>query len=131
MSNVQDHLRSADTVIAVVGATDDPAKFGGRIYCDLKAKGFQVRAVNPNRATVDGDISYPTLASVPDNIDIVDVVVPPHVGHSIVEQMSESGLRHLWLQPGAESQSLIEAAEAAQLDVTHHACIMIDAGNVS
>ena len=31
------------TYLAVVGATDDPAKFGGRIYRDLKAKGFRVR----------------------------------------------------------------------------------------
>lgn len=130
MSSIGDHIASAETVIAVVGATDNPAKFGGRIYCDLKAKGFQVRAVNPNRSTVDGDVSYPDLASVPGDIDIVDLVVPSQVGHSIVAQMAELGLRHVWLQPGAESESLIRAAESAQLDVTHHACIMVEAGMV-
>lgn len=130
MSSITDHLTNAHTVIAVVGATDNPAKFGGRIYCDLKAKGFQVRAVNPNRSTVDGDVSYPDLASVPGDIDIVDLVVPPHVGLSIVQQMTDVGLHHVWLQPGAESESLIKAAESAELDVTHHACIMIEAGKV-
>lgn len=130
MSSIVDHLESPETVIAVVGATDNPAKFGGRIYCDLKAKGFEVRAVNPNRETVDGDVCFPDLASVPDDIDIVDMVVPSDVGHRIVDQMVDLGLRHVWLQPGAESPELIEAAETAGLDVTHHSCIMIEAGRV-
>ena len=42
-------LTDPATTIAVVGATDDPAKFGGRIYRDLKGKGFRVLAVNPRR----------------------------------------------------------------------------------
>ena len=130
MADIADHLRDSDTVIAVVGATDTPWKYGGKIYCDLKAKGFQVRAVNPNRATVDGDPTYPDLASVPDEIDIVDVVVPPEIAERIVADAAEIGLTHFWLQPGAESQRVIELAEAAGLEVIHHQCIMVRAGRV-
>jgi predicted CoA-binding protein len=130
MADISDHLRDSDTVIAVVGATDTPWKYGGKIYCDLKAKGFQVRAVNPNRETVDGDSTYPNLASVPDEIDIVDVVVPPEIAERIVADAAEIGLTHFWLQPGAESQRVIELAESAGLDVIHHQCIMVRAGRV-
>ena len=130
MADITEHLESADTVIAVVGATDTPWKYGGKIYRDLKAKGFRVRAVNPNRNSVDGDPAYPDLASVPDEIDIVDVVVPPDVGEHIVVDAAELGLAHIWFQPGAESQRVIERAEAAGLDVTHHQCIMVRAGRV-
>lgn len=130
MADIADHLRDSDTVIAVVGATDTPWKYGGKIYCDLKAKGFQVRAVNPNRDTVDGDSTYPNLASVPDEIDIVDVVVPPEIAERIVADAAEIGLTHFWLQPGAESQRVIELAESAGLEVIHHQCIMVRAGRV-
>lgn len=130
MADIADHLEHADTVIAVVGATDTPWKYGGKIYRDLKAKGFDVRAVNPNRMSVDGDSTYPDLASVPGRIDIVDVVVPPDVGERIVGDAAELGLSHIWFQPGAESQRLIELAEGAGLDVIHHQCIMIRAGRV-
>ncbi len=130
MSTVAEHLLSGDTVIAVVGATDSPGKYGGRIYRDLKSKGFTVRAVNPNRETVDGDPAYPTLAAVPGTIDIVDVVVPPGVGADIVPQTAVLGLRHIWFQPGAESRELILTAEAANLDVIHHDCIMVRASKV-
>lgn len=130
MAEITEHLASAETVIAVVGATDTPWKYGGKIYCDLKAKGFRVRAVNPNRDTVDGDPTYANLAAVPDGIDIVDVVVPPEVGERIVADAAALGLAHIWFQPGAESQRVIEQAEAAGLDVIHHQCIMVRAGRV-
>jgi predicted CoA-binding protein len=130
MADIAEHLESANTVIAVVGATDTPWKYGGKIYRDLKAKGFLVRAVNPNRNSVDGDPAYPDLASVPDEIDIVDVVVPPDVAERIVVDAAELGLTHIWFQPGAESQRVIEQARAAGLDVIHHQCIMVRAGRV-
>ena len=130
MAEIAQHLERADTVIAVVGATDTPWKYGGKIYRDLKVKGFRVRAVNPNRDTVDGDPTYPNLASVPDGIDIVDVVVPPDIGERIVADAAELGLPHIWFQPGAESKRLIELAETAGLDVIHHQCIMVRAGRV-
>ncbi len=130
MADISTHLQSAETVIAVVGATDTPWKYGGKIYCDLKAKGFKVWAVNPNRSSVDGDPTYPDLASVPGDIDIVDVVVPPEIGERIVADAAELGLSHVWFQPGAESRSVIELAEEAGLDVIHHQCIMVQAGRV-
>lgn len=130
MTDVAAHLESADTVIAVVGATDTPWKYGGKIYCDLKAKGFQVRAVNPNRDSVDGDPTYPNLGAVPGEIDIVDVVVPADVGERIVADAAELGLTHIWFQPGAESPRVIGLAEEAGLDVIHHQCIMVQAGRV-
>ncbi|MBT8213605.1 MAG: CoA-binding protein [Acidimicrobiia bacterium] len=130
MADISQHLESADTVIAVVGATDTPWKYGGKIYCDLKAKGFQVRPVNPNRDSVDGDPTFPDLASVPDEIDIVDLVVPPDVGERIVSDAAALGLTHIWFQPGAESRRVIELAEEAGLDVVHHQCIMVQAGRV-
>lgn len=130
MAEIAQHLERADTVIAVVGATDTPWKYGGKIYRDLKTKGFQVRAVNPNRDTVDGDPTYPNLAAVPDRIDIVDVVVPPHVGERIVADAADLGLPHIWFQPGAETKRVIDLAETAGLDVIHHQCIMVRAGRV-
>ena len=55
MNDIASLLHRDDTTIAIVGATDDPAKYGSVIYRDLKHKGFEVFAVNPNRDTVDGD----------------------------------------------------------------------------
>ena len=42
-------LGEPNTTVAVVGASDNPSKFGNIIYRDLRRKGFVVFAVNPNR----------------------------------------------------------------------------------
>lgn len=131
MSELEEHLGRADTVIAVVGATDTRGKYGGIIYRDLKRKGFTVRAINPNRATVDGDPSFPDLGSVPGPIDIVDVVVPPEVGHQAVSDAATLEVDHVWLQPGAESDELINEARSLGLEITHHDCIMVRTSEVS
>lgn len=48
-------LGEEGTTVAVVGATDNPAKYGYVIYRDLKRKGYRVFPVNPGRAAVDSD----------------------------------------------------------------------------
>ena len=75
--SVVDRLDLPDPLIAVVGATDHPGKYGGTIYRNLKAKGYRVAAVNPLRDTVDGDPCVPTLMDLAETPDIVNIVVPP------------------------------------------------------
>jgi len=105
-------LTDPATTIAVVGAGDDPAKWGGRIYRDLKAKGFRVMAVNPGRATVDGDPCYPNLTALPEPPTLVDLVVPPAITLQVLAECRALGLQRVWIQPGAESPMVLAFLEA-------------------
>lgn len=125
MSVFQDLLADHNSTIAVVGATDDPFKFGGKIYRDLKRKGYRVFPVNPTRQTVDGDPAYATLADLPDAPDIIDVVVPAEVGISIAEQANDLGYRRIWYQPGSESSTIIDYLEKNEFDYLAGPCIMV------
>ena len=118
-------LTDPGTSIAVVGAGDDPAKYGGRIYRNLKAKGFRVLAVNPGRDTVDGDPCYSSLADLPEPPTIVDFVVPPRVALEVLRQCLALGLKRVWLQPGAEDAAVLAYAEADGFTVRAHDCIMV------
>lgn len=124
---ILDLLQQPDTTVAVVGATDHPAKFGGRIYRDLKRKGFRVFAVNPTRATVDGDPCYPSLADLPEAPTIVDFVVPPSRTLRGLEQCVELGYTTVWIQPGAADPEVVAFVEAHDLTGLVDACIMIEA----
>ena len=111
---------------AIVGASDDPRKFGGRIYRDMKAAGYRVYAVNPNVETVDGDPAYASVKDLPAEVQVVDVVVPHWIGTRVARETAEAGIKLFWLQPGAESTDLIAEAEALGLDVIHTACAMVE-----
>ena len=120
-------LDNPATTIAVVGATDDPSKYGARIYRDLKAKGYRVYPVNPARDTVDGDPAYKSLADISESPDIVDIVVPPAVTVSVLKECASLGLRNIWVQPGAEDEAVVEALEAGDFDyVVGGRCIMVE-----
>jgi predicted CoA-binding protein len=120
-----DILETPGTTIALVGATDDPRKFGASIYRDLKRKGYQVYPVNPNRATVDGDPAYPSLADLPAPPDLVNLVVPPEAALATLRDCLRLGFTKVWLQPGAENPEVLEFLDAHGFDYLAQACIMV------
>ena len=77
---------------AVVGATENPDKYGYKIYMKLKNKGYTVYAVNPNYTEIDGDKCFPNLTDLPETPDVIDMVVAPRFGMRYVEQAAEAGI---------------------------------------
>ena len=64
--------------IAIVGASDDKNRIGGRPLAHMIEQKFQgaVYPVNPNRDNVQGLKTYPSLLDIPNNLDFVLVAVP-------------------------------------------------------
>jgi hypothetical protein len=118
-------LHDATTTVAVVGATDNPAKYGSVIYRDLKRKGFAVYPVNLHRDQVDGDKAYPTLADLPQPPTIVNVVVPPDQTLQVLGEALELGLTNVWLQPGAEDPAALRYLQEHDFSYLANACIMV------
>ena len=56
-------LKDKNKTIALVGASNDPTKYGNKILLNLKSKGFNVIPVNNKVEEVD---SSPSYKSVPD-----------------------------------------------------------------
>lgn len=126
MSDIETLLDDPDTTVAVVGATDNPMKYGYVIYRDLKRKGYRIFPVNPNRTEVDGDPAYPSLDELPEKPTIVNIVVPPEVTIRILKKALELGLDNLWLQPGAESPEALAFLQEHDFNYLAHACIMVE-----
>jgi len=112
--------------IAVIGVSVNRSKYGNIAYRSLKARGYAVFAVNPNARTVEGDPCYPDLKSLPTPADAVLLVVPPIRTEVVVREAVELGIRHLWMQPGAESEEAIRLGEAAGANVVHDVCILME-----
>ncbi len=114
-----------DNVIAVVGASNNPDKYGYKIYKDLKQGGYRVYPVNAKEQEVQGDKAYPNISSLPEKPDVVDIVTPPQVTEKIVEEAAEQSIDIVWMQPGAESEKAIGSAESKGMKCIHNACIMV------
>ena len=125
MTDITRLLDEPDTTIAIVGATDNPSKYGYVIYRDLKQKGFPVYPVNPNRPTVDGDKTFKRLEDIPQLPTIANIVVPPEVTSDILQQCLDFGLMNVWLQPGADSPSVMTFLQQHNFNYLANACIMV------
>src|SRR5215470_18192990 len=74
--------------VAVFGASESVAKFGGRIIHHLTRHGFagDIYPINPNRAEIIGHKAYPRIAAVPATPDVAILAVPAeHMLRSVAE----------------------------------------------
>ena len=123
-------LQKVDTTIAIVGASNNPQKFGNQIYIDLRSKGFKVYPINPNEEFIEGDKAYTALSELPNNDSIVNFVVPPKVAFSIAQQAVQLGFQYLWFQPGSESQELKDwLGTVKNIHTLTDSCIMVQSLN--
>lgn len=113
-----------EPVWAVVGASNNPRKYGNRIYKTLRTAGYTVYAINPRESEVEGDKAYASLLDLPQPPTVVDMVVPPFLALEIVQQARQAGAKAIWFQPGAEDAEAIRWAKANGLDVVED-CILV------
>lgn len=113
-------------IIAVVGASTNPEKYGYKVYKDLKEAGYKVYPVNPNASEILGDKCYPNLKSLPIKPDVVNTVVPPKITEEIVKECKKIGIKKIWMQPGSESEEAINFCNKNGIDVIYGVCIMIE-----
>lgn len=119
----------ASPAFAVVGASDDPSKFGHRCYASYLRHGRTAYPVNPNAATVLGNPAYPDLRSLPEPVEAVSIITPPPVTERVVEDAIAAGIRHVWMQPGAQSQKAVVRAREAGLNVIYGGpCLLVELG---
>ena len=113
---------------AVVGVSNNHAKFGRKIYDDLRRAGYEVSAVNPTVDQLDdGTPVYPSVKDLPEPPEVVDLVVPPAATVQVVRDCIEAGVRRVWFQPGAQSAEAIALAEQNGIAViADGACAMIE-----
>lgn len=114
-------------LIAVVGVSDDASKYGHKIFRDLLNAGYPVKGVNPKGGFVLGQNIYKSVSELEKRPDLVITVVPPPVTEKVVEECNKLGVKHIWLQPGSESERAVEKAREYGIKATL-ACFMVVKG---
>lgn len=116
------------TSVAIIGASADRSKYGNKsVRAHMKA-GFDVYPINPRCDTVEGLKCYPSIADVPlARLNSVSMYVPPTVGITLLPAIAAKGCDELWLNPGSESDQLIQEAQRLGLNPII-ACSIIGVG---
>lgn len=113
-------------VIAVVGASPNPARPSHRVAAALQGWGYRIVPVRPGVERVLGERAYPDLAQVPGRIDLVDVFRAPDQVDPIVDVCIARGVPALWLQDGVINAAAASRARDAGILVVMNRCIYRD-----
>lgn len=115
--------------IAVVGISDKPERDSGAIAKMLKEKGFTVYGVHPVLKEVFGIPVYPSLAELPEKVDLVDVFLSSDKVPAILDGVQKSGARYLWLQLGVSSNEAEQFCSSEKIGFVQNRCIAVEYRN--
>ncbi len=81
--------------VAVIGASSDPTRIGGRPIAYMLRRGFggRIIPVNPNRAEIQGLPAVPDIAAMPETPDVAIVAVPTQAAVEALAALGARGVR--------------------------------------
>lgn len=118
-------LLSESRTIAVVGLSDNPDRTSRQIAEFMLAKGYKIVGVNPLINKSGGIDVYPDLASIPFEIDIVDVFRRSETIPDIIEDVLKKNPKALWLQQGIRNDAAVKPVEEKGIQVIQDKCIAV------
>jgi len=99
--------------IAVTGVSRTPGGHGGNVVSRrLRDRGYEVFAVNPNTAEVEGDRCYHDLRSIPGGVEAVVIGTRPETADETMRECAELGIEHVWMHRGPGAGSVSQTATA-------------------
>ncbi|MFC0213176.1 CoA-binding protein [Paenibacillus chartarius] len=122
---IKEILESARN-IAVVGLSDNPEKTSHMVAAAMQNRGYRVIPVNPNAETILGEKSYPTLADIPEPVDIVNVFRRSEHTPEVARDAAQIKAKVLWLQLGIASDEAASIAREGGLEVIMDRCIKVE-----
>ena len=101
----------ANKRVAVTGVSREAKGHGSNVvYQRLRARGYEVFAVNPNADEVEGDRAYHDLGSIPGGVDAVVIGTKPEIAEDTMRECAERGIKHVWMHRGPGAGSVSKAA---------------------
>ena len=124
MSHIEDFL--AAKTYAVAGASNRRHKYGNKVFRALVAADRETYPINPVQDKIEGQKAYASIADLPIAPEALSIITPPEVTRKVVFDAIAAGVKHIWMQPGAEDQEASSAAREAGINlIDDGSCILV------
>ena len=114
--------------IAIIGAKDKPGQAVDRVGRYLLEQGYRVVPVHPVRKEVWGLPAVPTIAELPEPVDIINLFRAPEYCPGHAQEVLALGWKPkvFWMQLGIRSPEARQALAETGITVVEDSCIMVE-----
>lgn len=128
-SHTDDEIRKFYTLknIAVVGMSKNEGKAAHYVPKYLIDHGYNIIPVNPTATEILGRKAYPTVSSIPDKVDVVDIFRRSEDVPTVVEDtLKKEGIKVIWMQEGIYSKEAEDLAMEKDISAVYNRCMMAE-----
>ena len=108
--------------IAIVGASSNPDRDSYKVMKFLINHEYQIYPVNPNETEILGRKCYPTLKSIEEKIDMIDVFRAEEFVLDITTEAIKIDAKILWTQEGIINEKAAYLGRSSGLEVVMNKC---------
>ncbi len=123
-------LLAETKVIAIVGLSPNQERPSNMVARYLIDAGYTILPVNPGHDRILGLPCFPSLLSIEDHVDIVDIFRKSEDVGPIVQQAMEIDCKVIWMQLGIVNHAAAEIAWQHGKEVVMDRCIKVDHANL-
>ena len=110
LAQIQDFL--AQPRIAVAGVSHRPNDFSRTLFREFRNRGYDMVAVNPGAAEIDGAPCYPRIQDVRPGVENVVVMTSAAAAGAVVRDCAAAGVKRVWLYRAGGAGAVSEEAVA-------------------
>ena len=111
---------------AVAGASTNRNKYGNKVLRCYLQNDMTAIPINPRAEEIEGVACVDSVLDLPDNVASLSVITPPKITEQVVEMAIQKGIKHIWMQPGAESAAAIEMCRQNGINViADGSCVLV------
>lgn len=111
--------------IAITGFSRKPYSHSRAIYNSFVEKGFSVYPINPCQEAIDGIKVYPSIDSLPSEVDAVYIINNKDLSLKIAQEAAAKGIKKIWIHVKCNSQYAQEVEKKYGLSIVMGECFFM------
>jgi len=114
---------------AVAKKKKNREKYGNKVVRCYLQNNKTVYPINPKAKEVEGISAYTSVDQIPKGDIGLSIVTPPPITLIIVKDALKHGIKHFWMQPGAENKEAVKTAQdAGAIVISDGPCVLVAMG---
>jgi len=111
--------------LAIAGISKTKSKFGNTIFKELQKKDYKLYPIHPELKEYEGIACFPDVNNLPGDVSGLIICTKPDKAEKLVNDAVKKGIKHIWLQQGAQNEATLKMAGENNINLITKECVLM------